>query len=241
MTASRMPPLPPGGRLNGVTHPFYWTALIRRLAMLQCVDGSFTRHIDGCLAILRHCRLIAWESLDADAVDESVHKSSWLITMFPFEDRLADSEELQALLASLELEDAACLILKFVQGYSAVELAQILWDFRAGCPQAALTGASDGYAPPISDNDRQKVVSCWRMCRPRTRSEQDHDYEFPAPTPAPTPLCALYEPMSPLLLADELNAEQTVSVRGHLSGCPLCSNACANSSAWSPRCATNCW
>lgn len=42
------------------------------------------------------------------------------------------------------------------------------------------------------------------------------------PPPAPTPLCALYEPLLALLLADELDAEQTRSVRTHLARCPYC-------------------
>lgn len=76
--------------------------------------------------ILRHRRLIAWESLDGNLPEASMVESTWDGSLVPFEDRIADGEKMQALLASLEPEDAACLILKFVQGHTAVEMAQIL-------------------------------------------------------------------------------------------------------------------
>ena len=174
-------------------------------------------------AILRHRRLIAWESLDADAVDESVHKSSWLSTLSPFEDQLADSEELQALLASLELEDAACLILKFVQGYSAVSSPTN----PPGFPRRLPASGSHGRflrlrAAYFGQTIGKRWSAAGRCARPAPGASRTMALNSHTPTPAPTPLCALYEPMLPLLLADELDAEQIVLVRGHLSGCPFC-------------------
>lgn len=77
-------------------------------------------------AILRHRRLITWQSLDAEQPADALEDSTGAGGHIPFEDRIADGEEMHALLAGLEPEDAACLILKFVQGYTAVEMAQIL-------------------------------------------------------------------------------------------------------------------
>lgn len=74
------------------------------------------------ISLLRHRRVIAWEPLDPDQVPEPAGRTASL----PFEDRVAESASLRSALASLEPEDAACLLLNLVQGYSAVEIARTL-------------------------------------------------------------------------------------------------------------------
>src|SRR5262249_8836810 len=42
------------------------------------------------------------------------------------------------------------------------------------------------------------------------------------PVPTPTPFCALFGPQLPLLALDELDADQTTTVREHLASCEYC-------------------
>jgi RNA polymerase sigma-70 factor, ECF subfamily len=70
---------------------------------------------------LRHRRVLAWESLDVDVDEEAVATPSGP----PFEDVIAQGDEWRGLLGSLDPQDAACLVLKVLHGYSCVEMAQI--------------------------------------------------------------------------------------------------------------------
>jgi RNA polymerase sigma-70 factor, ECF subfamily len=74
---------------------------------------------NNALSMLRHHRLIHWEPLD-DHVERlpDAHMS--------FEDHLAESDILQAALARLAPQDAACLLLRVVHGFSAREVGLIL-------------------------------------------------------------------------------------------------------------------
>lgn len=74
------------------------------------------------ISLLRHRRVIAWESLDADARTEPRAR----VESLPFEDQVVENAALRSALASLEPEDAACLLLNLVQGYAAAEIAQTL-------------------------------------------------------------------------------------------------------------------
>jgi RNA polymerase sigma-70 factor (ECF subfamily) len=73
------------------------------------------------VSVLRHRQVLAWESLDAD-VDAEVLLPPGTAA---FEDLIAQGDEWRAILGSLDPQDAACLVLKVLQGYTCVELAQI--------------------------------------------------------------------------------------------------------------------
>src|SRR5215469_13477425 len=79
-------------------------------------------HVAYCrvMSSLRHRSVIAWESLDPTsgrALSEA--------TPLSFEDRLAEGESLRQALRNLEPTDIACLLLRIVEGFSAVEIAQL--------------------------------------------------------------------------------------------------------------------
>lgn len=74
---------------------------------------------NNALSMLRHHRLIHWESLDG-------HVERLPDAHMPFEDHLAESDILQAALARLAPQDAACLLLRVVHGFSAREVGHIL-------------------------------------------------------------------------------------------------------------------
>jgi RNA polymerase sigma-70 factor, ECF subfamily len=73
-------------------------------------------------SVLRRRSVIAWESLDsfglADALEQRAPQA--------FEDRVVESVALQAVLATLEPADVACLRLGVVEDFTSVEIAQIL-------------------------------------------------------------------------------------------------------------------
>lgn len=81
------------------------------------------------VSILRHRCLLRWEPLEAaDAVSvEEYHAPE------PFEDRVAEADALRTALRSLSPDDAACVLLHVVQGFTAAEVAAIV----AISPQAA--------------------------------------------------------------------------------------------------------
>lgn len=72
------------------------------------------------VSLLRHKRVIAWQPLDEATPQVDVSGR------LPFEEYVVESAALQSALASLEPEDAACLLLNLVQGYSAGEIARTL-------------------------------------------------------------------------------------------------------------------
>jgi RNA polymerase sigma-70 factor, ECF subfamily len=71
---------------------------------------------------LRRRKTIAWESLDAR---ESL-SSTILRAPDRFEDALAEAEALRMALRSVEPDDAACVLLQVVHGFSTAEIAAIL-------------------------------------------------------------------------------------------------------------------
>jgi RNA polymerase sigma-70 factor (ECF subfamily) len=74
------------------------------------------------ISLLRHRRVIAWESLDSETRGDIAGHA----TTLPFEDQVAEGAALSNALTTLGPEDAACLLLNLVQGYSAAEIAQTL-------------------------------------------------------------------------------------------------------------------
>jgi RNA polymerase sigma-70 factor (ECF subfamily) len=94
------------------------TAAIRRwlfrVAYRQAIDLARRRHT------------LLWQSLDS--ADEASEAQQVGRTYAPvaFEDQVAEREVLRAALARLKPEDAACLLLDIVQGFTTAEIAQIL-------------------------------------------------------------------------------------------------------------------
>lgn len=86
-------------------------------------------HVAYCdaISLVRHHQVIPWESLDTadeeSALLQPVGRSS---APEPFEDQIVEGEALRAALAQLKSDDAACLLLDIVQGFSTAEIAQIL-------------------------------------------------------------------------------------------------------------------
>ncbi len=74
------------------------------------------------VSALRHRAVLDIESLDADESPEPDR----LFEQPPFEDRVAEGEALQGALDALGPQDAACLLLNVVQGFTALEVAAIL-------------------------------------------------------------------------------------------------------------------
>ncbi len=74
------------------------------------------------VSALRRRRLLRWIPLDAASESKIEHPQA----STPFEDRVAEGEVVRAALAQLPLEDAACLLLNAVQGFTSAEIAGIL-------------------------------------------------------------------------------------------------------------------
>lgn len=74
------------------------------------------------ISVLRHRRVIAWESLDL----LQPHEPDRFYEPAPFEDLVAEGEVLRTALSSLGPKDIACLLLNVVQGFTAHEIAQMI-------------------------------------------------------------------------------------------------------------------
>jgi RNA polymerase sigma-70 factor (ECF subfamily) len=74
------------------------------------------------VSLLRHRKVITWQPLYAEEMPD-VEEGSGSPS---FEEHVVESAALQSALASLGPEDAACLLLNLVQGYSAGEIARTL-------------------------------------------------------------------------------------------------------------------
>ena len=82
------------------------------------------------ISALRRRRLIRWESLDLLAEPAGASGTEPVV----FEDQFAESEALRAALAQLAPQDAACILLRVVYGFSAAEVGNIV-----GAPAAVIT------------------------------------------------------------------------------------------------------
>jgi RNA polymerase sigma-70 factor (ECF subfamily) len=71
------------------------------------------------VSALRHRSLIRWESLDTSGMAEW----EWPDDPCRFEDRVAEAALLRSVLDSLAPEDASCLLLNVVEGYTTAEIA----------------------------------------------------------------------------------------------------------------------
>jgi RNA polymerase sigma factor (sigma-70 family) len=78
------------------------------------------------VSFLRHHQVIPWESFDNDDAASVLTPSGQRCSTASFEDQIGESEVLHTALAQLKPDDAACLLLDIVQGYTTGEIAQIL-------------------------------------------------------------------------------------------------------------------
>jgi RNA polymerase sigma-70 factor (ECF subfamily) len=73
-------------------------------------------------AVVRHRRVIVWESLDTLDPPETDR----FYEPAAFEDQVAEGDTLHHILASMTPKDVACLLLNVVQGFTSAEIAQIV-------------------------------------------------------------------------------------------------------------------
>jgi RNA polymerase sigma factor (sigma-70 family) len=106
-----------------------WRATVRGDAPFTATASGLDQrnwlfHAAYCRAISarRHARVLRWESLDAGAepLRERLEAPSLL------EDVLPEQEAVRAALASLAADDAACLLLSALYGFTAAEIGAIL-------------------------------------------------------------------------------------------------------------------
>ncbi len=74
------------------------------------------------ISVLRRRRRIRWESLE----EQNEREPELFSVSVSFEDDVAEREALRVALACLSPQDVACLLLRIVQGFSAVETAAIV-------------------------------------------------------------------------------------------------------------------
>jgi RNA polymerase sigma-70 factor (ECF subfamily) len=105
-----------------------WRQTLREAPPFGPVDDpkgvrTWLFHAAYCRAVslLRHRRVLAWEPLDPACPPEPFAR----YTILPFEDRVVEGDALRRALAELDPDDAACLMLKEVGGFTAVEIARI--------------------------------------------------------------------------------------------------------------------
>jgi RNA polymerase sigma-70 factor (ECF subfamily) len=106
-----------------------WRAANRNSAPFDAPDNLtgirrwlFTVAYRHSIKHLRRRKTIAWESLDArETVSPTVLRAP-----DRFEDALAEAEALRMALRSVEPDDAACVLLQVIHGFSTAEIAAIL-------------------------------------------------------------------------------------------------------------------
>lgn len=74
------------------------------------------------ISALRRRQRIRWESLE----ENSVREPEIFSTSVTFEDEVAEREAMHTALDRLTPQDVACLLLRIVQGFSAIETAEIV-------------------------------------------------------------------------------------------------------------------
>jgi RNA polymerase sigma-70 factor (ECF subfamily) len=85
-----------------------------RVAYRQAIDLARRRHV------------ILWQSLESADETSEAQPIGRARAPTSFEDQVAEREVLRAALARLKPEDAACLLLDIIQGFTTAEIAQIL-------------------------------------------------------------------------------------------------------------------
>ena len=97
------PPLVPGSADDEVRRWLFHTAYCR------------------AVSVLRRRRLVHWQSLDDDTFTEPA-----VPDVTPIEDQVIEAEVVRAALAALAPDDAACLLLSIVHGFTVAEIAQVI-------------------------------------------------------------------------------------------------------------------
>lgn len=139
-----------------------WRAASQHLPPFETPDDLagirrwlFTVTFRRAIKHLRRGRRIAWESLEArgGTTPAMVRASP------PFEDALAEAEALRTALCSIEPEDAACVLLQVIHGFSTAEIAEIL-GIRADAVRKRLSRAKqrlrDAYVTHSQPEPRQQ-------------------------------------------------------------------------------------
>lgn len=78
------------------------------------------------ITLVRHRSVIPWQSLDGTDEEPVALVPIGRRPAEPFEDQVVEGAVLQAALARLKPDDAACLMLDIVHGFTTAEIAQIL-------------------------------------------------------------------------------------------------------------------
>jgi RNA polymerase sigma factor (sigma-70 family) len=76
----------------------------------------------AAVSVVRHRRMIAWESLDTLDPPETDR----FYEPATFEDRVAEGDALRTILAGMTPQDVACMLLNIVQGFTSAEIAQFV-------------------------------------------------------------------------------------------------------------------
>ncbi len=113
------------------------------------------------ISALRRRQRIRWESLE----ERTEQEPEIFSTTITFEDALAEHEALREALDQLSSQDVACLLLRIVQGFSAIETAEIVGasppsiDQRLARAKKRLRSVylaqETQQAPPFSQMERQ--------------------------------------------------------------------------------------
>ena len=97
-------PLVPGGDDDAIRRWLFHTAYCR------------------AISVLRRRRLVRWESLDAETLEDVTAPP----IARPIEDQVVEAEVVRAALAALAPDDAACLLLSVVHAFTVAEIAQVV-------------------------------------------------------------------------------------------------------------------
>lgn len=135
----------------------------------DATQRSWLFHAAYCRAVSarRRARLLHWRSLDAD--DAAASDPAIPLIAPPFDDQLAEDHAVRAALANLARDDAACLLLNVVHGFSAAEIARIC-DLSPDAAKKRLSRAKQRlravylaqnpeYAPRIAHRQREEPTA----------------------------------------------------------------------------------
>ncbi len=86
----------------------------------------FTVAYRQAVSLLRHRQAIIWHSLDVTDEEITPLEAGVHRVTEPFEHQIVEGEVVRAALAQLRPEDAACLLLRIVQGFTLAQIAQIV-------------------------------------------------------------------------------------------------------------------
>jgi RNA polymerase sigma-70 factor (ECF subfamily) len=137
--------------------------------IVGATDGDIRRWLyraatNNALSMLRHYRLIRWEPLENYLAMRADRGLS-------FEDHVAENDILQSALARLSPEDAACLLLRVVHGFSARLLLRVVHGFSARETGQILNASAETINT--------------RLARAKQRLRAAYEQRLPRPSEAP--------------------------------------------------------